>query len=48
MNLLKYLKAQDLAKEVAGKDISEYGLRYIFLIVLVGVGASSFLETAKG
>ena len=35
---LEELKAQDSAKEVAGKAIGEDGLLYIFLIVLVGVG----------
>jgi len=44
---LEELKAQDSAKEVAGKAIGEYGLLYIFLIVLVGVGASLFLEGEK-
>lgn len=39
---LEELKAQDSAKEVAGKAIGEDGLLYIFLIVLVGVGASLF------
>jgi hypothetical protein len=44
---LEELKAQDSAKEVAGKAIGENGLLYIFLIVLVGVGASLFLEGEK-
>ena len=44
---LAVLKAQDSAKEVAGKAIGEDGLLYIFLIVLVGVGASLFLEGEK-
>jgi len=44
---LEELKAQDSAKEVAGKAIGEDGLLYIFLIVLVGVGASVFLEGEK-
>ena len=44
---LEELKAQDSAKEVAGKAIGEEGLLYIFLIVLVGVGASLFLEGEK-
>ena len=35
------------AKDVAGKAIGEDGLLYIFLIVLVGVGASLFLEGEK-
>ncbi len=44
---LEELKAQDSAKEVAGKAIGEDGLIYIFMIVLVGVGASLFLEGEK-
>ena len=44
---IEELKAQDSAKEVAGKAIGEDGLLYIFLIVLVGVGASLFLEGEK-
>ena len=44
---LDELKAQDSAKEVAGKAIGEDGLLYIFLIVIVGVGASLFLEGEK-
>ena len=44
---LEELKAQDSAKEVAGKAIGEDGLLYIFLIELVGVGASLFLEGEK-
>ena len=44
---LDELKAQDSAKEVAGKAIGEDGLLYIFLIVLVAVGASLFLEGEK-
>ena len=44
---LEELKAQDSAKEVAGKAIGEDGLLYIFLIVLVGVGASLVLEGEK-
>jgi hypothetical protein len=44
---LEELKAQDSAKEVAGKAIGEDGLLYIFLIVLVGVGASLFLDGEK-
>ena len=44
---LEKLKAQDSAKEVAGKAIGEDGLLYIFLIVIVGVGASLFLEGEK-
>lgn len=44
---LEELKAQDSAKEVAGKAIGEDGLLYIFLIVIVGVGASLFLDGEK-
>ena len=44
---LEELKVQDSAKEVAGKAIGENGLLYIFMIVLVGVGASLFLEGEK-
>ena len=44
---LEELKAQDSAKEVAGKAIGEDGLLYIFLSVIVGVGASLFLEGEK-
>jgi len=44
---LEEIKAQDSAKEVAGKAIGENGLLYIFMIVLVGVGASLFLEGEK-
>jgi hypothetical protein len=44
---LEELKAQDSAKEVAGKAIGEDGLLYIFLIVLVAVGASLFLDGEK-
>lgn len=33
----------DSAKEVAGKSIGRYGLFYITLIVLIGVGSSYFL-----
>lgn len=34
----------ETAKEVAGKSIGRFGLFYIFLIVLVGVGSSYFLS----
>jgi hypothetical protein len=44
---LEELKAQDSAKEVAGKAIGEDGLLYIFLIVLVGVGESLFFYGEK-
>ena len=36
----------ETAKEVAGKSIGKYGLRYITLIVLIGVGSSYFLPEA--
>jgi hypothetical protein len=32
------------AKEVAGKSIGRYGLAYITLIVMIGVGSSYFLS----
>jgi len=35
--------APESAKEVAGKSIGRYGLVYITLIVLIGVGSSYFL-----
>jgi hypothetical protein len=34
------------AKEVAGKSIGRFGLFYITLIVLIGVGSSYFLDAA--
>jgi len=37
---------QDTAKEVAGKSIGRFGLFYITLIVLIGVGSSYFLSEA--
>lgn len=36
----------ETAKEVAGKSIGKYGLMYITLIVLIGVGSSYFLPEA--
>jgi hypothetical protein len=36
----------DSAKEVAGKSIGRFGLFYITLIVLIGVGSSYFLDAA--
>lgn len=36
----------DTAKEVAGKSIGRFGLFYITLIVLIGVGSSYFLSEA--
>lgn len=41
------LEAQSSAKEVAGKAIGRNGLAYITLIVVIGVGASIFLEADK-
>jgi hypothetical protein len=41
------LEAQQTAKEVAGKSIGRYGLFYITLIVIIGVGASLQLEEGK-
>lgn len=40
---IKLIDAQAPAKEVASKSIGRFGLFYIFLIVLVGVGSSYFL-----
>ena len=37
---------EETAKEVAGKSIGRYGLAYITLIVLIGVGSSYFLPEA--
>ena len=37
-------RCNDTAKEVAGKSIGKYGLFYITLIVLIGVGSSYFLS----
>lgn len=39
-------QVQDTAKEVAGKSIGRFGLFYITLIVLIGVGSSYFLSEA--
>ena len=36
----------ETAKEVAGKSIGRFGLFYITLIVLIGVGSSYFLNEA--
>ena len=44
---LNRLEAQSTAKEVAGKAIGKQALLYIFLIVVVGVGASIVLEENK-
>lgn len=47
MDELKLIEAQQTAKEVAGKAIGKQGLFYITLIVVIGVGASLFLEESK-
>ena len=39
-------QVQDTAKEVAGKSIGRFGLFYITLIVMIGVGSSYFLTEA--
>jgi hypothetical protein len=44
---LNRLEAESSAKEVAGKAIGKNGLAYITLIVVIGVGASLFLEADK-
>lgn len=44
---LNRLEANSTAKEVAGKAIGKNGLFYITLIVVIGVGASLFLEESK-
>lgn len=44
---LNRLEAQNTAKEVAGKAIGKHGLAYITVIVVIGVGASLFLEADK-
>lgn len=44
---LNKLKANSSAKEVAGKAIGEQGLRYITLIIAIGVGASIVLDNDK-
>lgn len=42
---LDRLEAQATAREVASKSIGKAALLWIFLLVLVGVGASAFLPT---
>ena len=37
-------RVEETAKEVAGKSIGRFGLFYITLIVLIGVGSSYFLS----
>lgn len=44
---LNRLEAESTAKEVAGKAIGKHGLAYITSIVVIGVGASLFLEESK-
>ena len=39
-------RTAETAKEVAGKSIGRFGLFYITLIVLIGVGSSYFLPEA--
>lgn len=40
------MEQQDSAKEVAGRSIGRFGLFYITLIVMIGVGSSYFLSEA--
>ena len=44
---LDKLTAASPAKEIAGKAIGEGGLFYITLIIIIGVGASLFLDESK-
>jgi hypothetical protein len=44
---LDKLNAASPAKEIAGKAIGEGGLFYITLIIIIGVGASLFLDESK-
>lgn len=44
---LNRLEADSTAKEVAGKAIGKHGLKYITAIVVIGVGASLFLDNDK-
>lgn len=44
---LNRLEAKASAKEVAGKAIGKYGLLYITIIVVIGVGSSLMLENEK-
>ncbi len=44
---LRELEAESPAKDVAGRAIGKHGLFYITLIVIIGVGASLFLEEQK-
>lgn len=40
-------EAESTSKDVAGKAIGKHGLAYITLIVIIGVGASIFLDEQK-
>jgi hypothetical protein len=44
---LSKMEASSPAKDVAGRAIGKHGLFYITLIVIIGVGASLFLEESK-
>jgi len=44
---LNRLEAHSSAKDVAGKAIGKNGLAYITAIVVIGVGASLFLDESK-
>jgi hypothetical protein len=44
---LQRLEAQSSAKDVAGKAIGKHGLKYITLIVVIGVISSLYLEADK-
>lgn len=44
---IKKMEAESTAKEVAGKAIGKDGLGYITLIIIIGVGASLFLDNDK-
>ena len=44
---LNRLNAQQTAREVAGKAIGRWGLVCITIIVLIGVGASLYLDESK-
>jgi hypothetical protein len=44
---LQRLEAESSAKDVAGKAIGKHGLKYITLIVVIGVISSLYLEADK-
>jgi hypothetical protein len=44
---LNRMESNSPAKDVAGRAIGKHGLFYITLIVVIGVGASLFLEESK-